>query len=82
MAGLSEDLRVGIFGQYELFVRSAPWKRRHPATLALKKICASLMVNLIIFLIFLLHLRTLLRLNKYSRRVDVLVSKNQILMQD
>jgi len=32
-----------VFGKYESFVRSAPWKR-HPATQILRKICAILTV--------------------------------------
>ena len=41
--GYSQELRRMlpniILGQYELFVRSAPWKR-HPATAVLGQICA------------------------------------------
>ena len=40
--GYSQELRRMlpniIFGQYELFVRLAPWKR-HPATVVLRQIC-------------------------------------------
>ena len=40
----SEKLNgVDIIGQYELYVRAAPWKR-YPATLVLKQICATLTV--------------------------------------
>ena len=49
---LSEELKSSdIIGQYESFIRSAPWKR-HPATLTLKKIYTSLKV-------FFFHLLTL-----------------------
>ena len=42
---LSEELNgADIIGQYELYVRTAPW-RRYPATLALKHICTILTVR-------------------------------------
>lgn len=48
---LHKELKsVDIIGQYELFVRSAPWKR-HPATLTLKKIYAFLTVLLFYLLV-------------------------------
>ena len=41
----SEKLNgVDIIGQYELYVRAAPWKR-YPATLVLKQICTTLTVR-------------------------------------
>jgi len=46
--GYSEELRRMlpniILGQYELFVRLAPWKR-HPATAVLKQICMNFTVR-------------------------------------
>jgi len=48
--GLLEQLSEGlngadIIGEYELYVRAAPWKR-YPTTLVLKEICATLTVRI------------------------------------
>jgi len=43
---LSEKLNgVDIIGQYELYIRAAPWKR-YPATLVLKQVSAMLTVRI------------------------------------
>jgi len=73
---LSEELKdADLIGQCALFIRSTPWKR-HPATVALKKIYALLMV---LFFVSRLYIET----NQHtSRRTDVLVSMNLTLTQD
>jgi len=68
---LSKELKsADIFRQYELFVRSQPWKR-HPATLILKKIYKFLAV----FFFFVCLLYIVLN-NHAFRRVDIPASMN------